>query len=383
MNSLLLDRTDLNRRDGIPSTLLVWHEAGNALYFDRFRELQKILPLTVVGPARFRGKKFGIEGIPTSVTLLPTMLGGHWLTYFMPRLITRLFRSEYDAIYVHEEPHSMTAFICAVLKGKRRFVLESSAINLRGSFRRLNLLERFVYSRADVILPKNAEVASVLRRRGADGGKIGTEIGNGVSEHSFYPLLPSDASRMMMQLCGYDSDKNANRLRVGYAGRIWEAKGLRILLDIKRALDVDVFVCGSMVDEALVHDLREGGVFVIKELDMGQLRAYYSFLDIFILPSLATKNWREQFGRVCVEAIYCGTTAIGSSLGGIPDIVGREQTFSPGSPQEAIALIQRLTSPHERDRVLGEQKKRVDDTYSWASIARQVKRALGPGLDDD
>ncbi len=33
-----------------PSMILVWHEAGNKLYHDRFRELGKLFDLTVLGP---------------------------------------------------------------------------------------------------------------------------------------------------------------------------------------------------------------------------------------------------------------------------------------------------------------------------------------------
>lgn len=47
-----------------------------------------------------------------------------------------------------------------------------------------------------------------------------------------------------------------------------------------------------------------------------------SALDVLCVPSLTTPKWREQFGRVIVEAMACGVPVIGSTSGEIPHVLG-------------------------------------------------------------
>ncbi|MFY1110078.1 MAG: glycosyltransferase family 4 protein [Methanosarcinaceae archaeon] len=45
---------------------------------------------------------------------------------------------------------------------------------------------------------------------------------------------------------------------------------------------------------------------------------FYSKTKILLVPSL----WPEPFGRVCVEAAFCGIPSIASKIGGLPEAVG-------------------------------------------------------------
>src|SRR5205814_4354153 len=53
-----------------------------------------------------------------------------------------------------------------------------------------------------------------------------------------------------------------------------------------------------------------------------QIPEVMNALDVFVLPSLTTASWKEQFGRVLIEAGACATPVIGSSSGAIPDVIG-------------------------------------------------------------
>ena len=48
----------------------------------------------------------------------------------------------------------------------------------------------------------------------------------------------------------------------------------------------------------------------------------YAQLDVLVLPSRTTPTWKEQFGRVIVEALWCGVPVVGSDSGEIPWLIG-------------------------------------------------------------
>jgi glycosyltransferase involved in cell wall biosynthesis len=47
-----------------------------------------------------------------------------------------------------------------------------------------------------------------------------------------------------------------------------------------------------------------------------------NLLDLLVLLSRTTRRWKEQFGRVLVEARASGVIVVGSDLGEIPRVIG-------------------------------------------------------------
>jgi glycosyltransferase involved in cell wall biosynthesis len=353
--------------------LVLWHEAGNTLYHDRFEELSRLVDLTVVGPDRFQGQRYATPSPDFDFRLFPAWFTGHWLTFISLRLLLFVVRTKFDVLYVHEEPHSIMAFLMAVVRGRRPLVIESSAINKKGNLRGLNILEQYVYSQAGAILPKNPEVGEVLVARGADARKIGFPIGNGVARKSFHVVDKAEArSRLVDKYPQLEPVFSRNDYILGYAGRIWRAKGLDLFGSLNTIDDVGAIVCGPVADESLIKELTDAGVCCLPKLAMADLRLFYSAIDLFILPSRSTPNWREQFGRVCIEAIFCGTPAIGSRVGGIPMVIGEEQTFLPGDWAGAAAMVEALRNADDRAALLATQVAHVEAHFSWAAIAAQV-----------
>ena len=48
---------------------------------------------------------------------------------------------------------------------------------------------------------------------------------------------------------------------------------------------------------------------------------YYNAVDLVVLPSIENRNFKEQYGRVLVEAMSCETLVIGSNTGAIGEIL--------------------------------------------------------------
>jgi glycosyltransferase involved in cell wall biosynthesis len=350
---------------------LIWHEAGNKLYQDRFDALADKFELVVIGPEEFMGSKFLADKHDNwKLMLFRSCLKKHWLTYFSLDAIFFIRREKFDVVYIHEEPHSLFSFLLTVFCGSRFTILETSVINRRLNFRGLNFLERFVYSNVDVVFPKNHEVAENLVVRGCSIKKISNPIGNGVSKSTFAEVEKRKAREFFRSSKGLNISDS--EFVVGYAGRIWEPKGLSMLARLSREMNCKVVICGSIKDKWVFDELLESGVVYAGSLSKDDLNIFYSALDLFVLPSRSTSFWREQFGRVCAEAIYCGTPAIGSNVGGIPMVVGSDNTFEDGCYEEMLAMIRIYQDEDCRIELLKRQHVHIEENFSWESIANQV-----------
>ena len=364
----------MNKKISKPSLLLIWHEAGNPLYWDRFFDLSKYFKLTVFGFNHFQGVDYDkiITNNEFHAILFKPFLSFHWLTVFSTDLLKKLVSNQFDYIYIHEEPHSLLSFLVTLFAGNSKSVIDSAVINKRLNFFGFNIFEKFVYSRLDGIFYRNNEVKNILLERGAPPKKIKCKLGNGVSRKTFRKVATLNFSG---NLKGFPQ-KRPGILIVGYAGRIWKWKGVKNLTDIASLPNVKVVACGPVWDSELARRIEKAGVTVLPKLGRDELIQFYSSLDLFILPSLPSPNWIEQFGRVIVESVFCGTPAIGSDTGFIPTLVGENAVFKADNSKEIQQLVLRFHSPKTRIGLLEEQKQRFNCNYSWEAIAKSVKRNL-------
>jgi len=105
-----------------------------------------------------------------------------------------------------------------------------------------------------------------------------------------------------------------------------------------------------------------------------QIADYYRSLDVLVLPSRSRSNWKEQFGRVLVDAMACGVPVIGSTCGEIPNVVGDAGLVFPEG--DAAALRDRLRAvqndPSLRRNLARRGRQRVLDRFTQEQIARQT-----------
>jgi glycosyltransferase involved in cell wall biosynthesis len=79
-------------------------------------------------------------------------------------------------------------------------------------------------------------------------------------------------------------------------------------------------------------------------------------LDALVLPSRTTSVWKEQFGRVIVEAMACQTPVIGSDSGAIPEVIGDAGLIFPEGDAHALGnCLRRLIESPDLRRELGER----------------------------
>ena len=113
-----------------------------------------------------------------------------------------------------------------------------------------------------------------------------------------------------------------------------------------------------------------------------QMHDYYNQLHTLILPSLTRPNWKEQFGRVLIEAMACGVPVVGSDSGEIPNVIGDAGLVFAEGDGRALRdrLSQLMADPALRGEMARRGRERVLAHYTQAQVAAktyQVYRELG------
>jgi glycosyltransferase involved in cell wall biosynthesis len=109
-------------------------------------------------------------------------------------------------------------------------------------------------------------------------------------------------------------------------------------------------------------------------LDSHLMPAFYQELDAFVLPSRTLPTWKEQFGRVLIEAMSCAVAVVGSTSGEIPKVMGEAGLlFAEGDVDALAGHLQRLSADPALCAKLGQAgRARVLANYTMQHIAAQT-----------
>lgn len=170
---------------------------------------------------------------------------------------------------------------------------------------------------------------------------------------------------------------------VGYAGRLVPEKGLDDLLNAVIGIPGARarFVGNGPLLGHFRQRARAGApVTIVTDAGHDGMAAAYRGFDVLVLPSRTTPTWAEQFGRVLVEALWCGVPVVGSSSGEIPWVVettGGGVVFPEGDVDGLRrTLVGLRDDPVRRRRLASIGHAAVNDHFSVAAVARALDAAL-------
>ena len=117
-------------------------------------------------------------------------------------------------------------------------------------------------------------------------------------------------------------------------------------------------------------------------VDDSDLVRYYQAADLFVLPSLAF----EGFGMVTLEALACGTPAVGTPIGATPEILDRlaPQLLLGGTEPHAIrrGIGAMLSDDDAAGRLRALCRKYVETHYGWDRAVDALEATMGELLTD-
>lgn len=297
----------------------------------------------------------------------PAVFNGHHHTHFYPGLAKHVSGFRPDVFHIDEEPFNL-ATAHAMWLGRRtgcRCVFYTWANIHRRYPPPFNLLERFNYRGASAAIAGNAEAMAILRAKGF-AKSISVIPQFGVDPDFFTPSA--------------ETEPKQGPVIVGYVGRLVPQKGVDLLLRAVAgsSIDCQIRIVGDGVSRRQLEELAgslglAGRVSFVPQVKSSLVPEMLRSLDILVLPSLTTRTWKEQFGRILIEAMSCGVPVVGSSSGEIPNVIGDAGLVFPEADAAALgARLGKLAMNREERRQYGVAgRRRVLENYTQAAVARR------------
>ena len=293
---------------------------------------------------------------------------GRFHLHYYPKLKRRLAEFQPDIVHIDEEPYNLATFMAmrqAQAAGAKTlfFTWQNLARSYPFPF---NWMEKRVLAGVDAAIMGNQESVAVWQGKGYTGPH--TVIPQfGVDMAAYRPPAYRDRGRGFVI-------GSANR-------RLVAEKGMDTLLRAAAKLPGiwRLQIAGDGPERPFLQQLaHQLGIADRVQFDgpipSMQMPAYLQQMDVLVLPSRTRPNWKEQFGRVLVEAMACETAVIGSNSGEIPHVIGDAGLIFPEDDVDALAnhLLNVMQSPDLRDELGRNGRARVQAHYTQAQIAAQT-----------
>lgn len=349
------------------------------------------IEIGILGPAKWPGdlRKLEFEFTQTKSnysefpveTKLPKFI--HLFSYNM-REIREVLQKGWDGVYVWEEPYVRAAL---------RLGREIRACGLPYTFLTdQNIPKRFPwpFSRWEREFVKGSkgwagcgmQVLEVQKQRGYPQENV-VLLPHCVDTSRFRRASPEAKEKIHAQW-------GLRGPVIGYVGRFVEEKGIDLILEVLGKIDLAlwgglVFLGSGPMEPIIRKWIKEKGfdgrarVELIKHGDMPDV---LPGIDILFSASQTRKNWKEQLGRMLIEAMACGIPNVASDSGEIPNTVGAGGIIFPEhSPMAAQEALERLLRDPGLRESIGNLAIQESRRFSCETLGPQMlafwKKAFG------
>ncbi|GIV96593.1 MAG: glycosyl transferase family 1 [Herpetosiphonaceae bacterium] len=341
-------------------------------YQSKLEELARIdnIELVAVVPPGWREPGVGMLPLEQrhvggyKLHVLPLRLNGHHHLFTFAGLERVVAEERPDVLHADEESFNL-ATVQAIRAGVRAGA-RCCFYNWANIDRRypppFSWFERYSFRHSAHAIAGNREAQAIIRRHGYTG-PITVLPQFGVDPEFFSPAEQTPPWRPFV---------------VGFFGRLLQRKGVLDLLDALAMLPSDIHLLlvgqGDLEPEVRARSSAPpltGRVELVPWVPSAEVPAQLRRLHALALPSRTTPRWKEQFGRVLVEAMACGVPVIGSDSGEIPHVIGDAGLIFPEGDAPALADRIRCLAGDEHlwQELRQRGRRRVLEHYTQRSLA--------------
>ena len=333
--------------------------------------------LTVVVPPYWRddaGRKAPLEPGHTDgyrLMVAPMAFNGHFHYHFYPTLHRVFAEVKPDLLHMDEEPYNLSTlqgYALARVHGARALFFTWQNLPRRYP-PPISWLEKLIYGLSAGAIAGNAEAVDVLHAKGYRG-RTWIIPQFGVDPELFQPDPAAQAE--------------ARPFTVGFVGRLRVRKGAHLLVEAVAALGDDsrleLLAWGE--EEPRIRALGQSlGLGDRLRLSLAvpseEVPGFLKRLDVAVMPSIEIESWKEQFGRVLIEAMACGVNVVGSDSGEIAHVIGDAGlVFKMGDAAALADCLRRLRDdPALRAELRERGLRRVRERYTQQALADQTVAA--------
>lgn len=356
--------------------LMISKALVSGVYQKKVEELARLpdIELCVVVPPYWHENRVGDQPLQQMFTdgyelaVEPMHFNGRHHVHYYPGLGRRMRAFRPDVVHIDEEPYNfVTAHATwhATRVGARTLFFAWQNIHRRypPPFR---FFELYNYRKAAAAVVGNTDAGLVLRRK-RYRGPIAV-----IPQFGVDPVLYSAPASRRRTLSGPV---------IGYVGRVVEEKGVDLIIDalgrIQPHPTLRIIGGGDMRVDLEMRAERLGirdRVRFEGAVPPERVPGLLQHLDILVLPSRTQPNWKEQFGRILVEAMACEVAVVGSDSGEIPNVIGDpELVFAEDDADMLATILKRLVSDDDYRREKQQAgRRRVLEQFTQEQVARQT-----------
>jgi glycosyltransferase involved in cell wall biosynthesis len=373
--------------DGADATLVLYSKL--AFYPVHWRALEELVrryraravvlaapapELTAVHAALGTADPERVAGLPIEVRRMPTGSRRTRLSWLARQL--RGIRP--DVIWVQEEP--IDPFLLEMLaiyrfRGRPRIVTGVCENIFPPPPRAERLARRLLWPRLDGLMAVATRSLEGIRAAGMPlSVPAWTLVGGALEPEGEVEPFP------------LPFEEGADDFVVGYVGNLTDQKGWKVLLRALECLPSEFRLVmagdGPQRDELetmIAQPPLAGRAFHVGLLPKERLWGLYRRLDCVVMPSITTPLLEEQFGGVLCDAMVTGVPIVGSSSGGIPEVMGPAGLVVPEGDDGALAeALRRLRDdPDLRARLAAAGPPRFRSEFAVPAYADKIGTALG------